>query len=123
MVKEAGLTCKFSIIIANFSTRSGVALLTAEQRQCVGLQKLVKRQRPSKRPKVRPRSPFRSWCFDRATYKHGWWSRMMTMLYVAHIGVLMSVIVPKFRVSFNHLTGPRLSIALRALCSTTGSEV
>lgn len=75
-----------------------MALLTVEQRQWVGLQKLVKRQRPSKRPKVRPRSPFRAWCFDRATNKHDWWSRMMTVLYVAHIGVLMSVIVPEIQI-------------------------
>jgi len=75
-----------------------MALLTVEQRQWVGLQKLVKRQRPSKRPKIRPLSPFRSWCFDRATNKHDWWSRMMTVFYVAHICVLMSVLVPQIRI-------------------------
>lgn len=113
----------FRIIIANFGTRSGVALLTHEQRRWVGLQKLVRRQRPSKRPKIRPISPFRSWCFDRATNKNDWWSRLMTVLYVAHIGVLMSVIVPQIRISSHHLTGPRLSTTLMALRSTTASEV
>ena len=100
-----------------------MALLTAEQRQWVGLQKLVKRQRPSKRPKIRPRGTFQSWCFDRATHKHGWWSRIMTVFYIAHICVLMSVIVLKLRISSNHLAGPRLSATLRVLCSATASEV
>lgn len=68
-----------------------MALLTNEQRQWINLQKLIKRQRPSKRPKVRPRGVFREWCFDRAVRKHGFWSRFMTVFYVFHILVLMYV--------------------------------
>ncbi|KAG9101606.1 calcium channel protein [Ceratobasidium sp. 370] len=78
------------IIIGNFSTRSGMALLTNEQRQWIDLQKLIKRQRPAKRPKTRPHGVFREWCYDRAVRKHGFWSRFMTVFYVFHILVLMS---------------------------------
>ncbi|KAG8696332.1 calcium channel protein [Ceratobasidium sp. 394] len=84
------LTLFVSIIIGNFSTRSGMALLTNEQRQWIDLQKLIKRQRPAKRPKTRPHGVFREWCYDRAVRKHGFWSRFMTVFYVCHILVLMS---------------------------------
>ncbi|KAG9119536.1 calcium channel protein [Ceratobasidium sp. 392] len=84
------LTLFVSIIIGNFSTRSGMALLTNEQRQWIDLQKLIKRQRPSKRPRTRPQGVFREWCYDRAVRKHGFWSRFMTVFYVFHILVLMS---------------------------------
>jgi hypothetical protein len=65
-------------------------LLTAEQRQWIDLRKLLLRQRPSKRPKVRPNGAFRAWCYDRAVRKHGWWSRMMTALYLLHILILLT---------------------------------
>ncbi|KDQ07800.1 hypothetical protein BOTBODRAFT_591897 [Botryobasidium botryosum FD-172 SS1] len=84
------LTLFVSIIIGNFSSRSGMALLTSEQRQWIDLQKLLNRQTPSKRPKVRPTSRYRSWCFDRAVHKHGWWSRLMTIMYCLHIIALTS---------------------------------
>ncbi|KAF8752940.1 Ion transport protein [Rhizoctonia solani] len=84
------LTLFVSIIIGNFSSRSGMALLTTEQRQWIDLQKLIKRQRPAKRPKVRPQGVFREWCYDRAVRKHGFWARFMTVFYVFHILVLMS---------------------------------
>lgn len=48
------LTLFVSIIIQNFSTRSGAALLTTEQRQWVDLKKTISRQAPAKRPKVSP---------------------------------------------------------------------
>ena len=79
-----------AVIIENFTVRSGMALLTTEQRQWSDLKKLIKRQTPAKRPKVRPSGPWRSWCYDRAVHKHGWWSRSMTILYLIHIGILMS---------------------------------
>ncbi|CAE6501684.1 unnamed protein product [Rhizoctonia solani] len=84
------LTLFVSIIIGNFSSRSGMALLTTEQRQWIDLHKLIKRQRPAKRPKVRPHGVFREWCYDRAVRKHGFWARFMTVFYVFHILVLMS---------------------------------
>ncbi|KAH9024879.1 Ion transport protein-domain-containing protein, partial [Lactarius pseudohatsudake] len=84
------LTLFVSIIIGNFSAKTGTALLTQPQREWIDLQKLIKRQRPSKRPKTRPTWRFRAWCFDRAVYKHGWWSRMMTVLFTIHIIALMT---------------------------------
>ena len=84
------LTLFVSVIIENFTIRSGMALLTTEQRQWVDLKKLILRQRPAKRPKEQPQSKFRLWCYHRTVAKHGWWSRMMTTLYVVHIAVLMT---------------------------------
>ncbi|CEQ42955.1 SPOSA6832_04831 [Sporobolomyces salmonicolor] len=67
-----------SVIIDNFHRHSAVSLLTMEQRQWVDLRRLISRQ------------PFRSWCFDRAVRKHGWWSRGLTGLYLLNIIVLMT---------------------------------
>ncbi|KAF5341523.1 hypothetical protein D9758_012561 [Tetrapyrgos nigripes] len=84
------LTLFVSIIIGNFSSRTGTAFLTQSQKEWIDLQKLFKRQKPSKRPKTRPTSAIRKWCFDRAIHKHGWWSRSMTFLFVLHVLVLMT---------------------------------
>ncbi|KAI0321538.1 Ion transport protein-domain-containing protein [Amylostereum chailletii] len=84
------LTLFVSIIIGNFSSKTGSALLTQAQREWIDLQKLITRQRPSKRPKTRPRWRIRSWCFDRAVSKHGWWSRSMTVLFTLHVVALMT---------------------------------
>ncbi|KAJ3847312.1 Ion transport protein-domain-containing protein [Lentinula lateritia] len=84
------LTLFVSIIIGNFKSRTGTALLTQPQREWIDLQKLFKRQRPSKRPQRRPVSGPRAWCFDRAVHKHGWWSRCMTVLFTIHVIVLMT---------------------------------
>ncbi|KAH9475037.1 Calcium-channel protein cch1 [Psilocybe cubensis] len=84
------LTLFISIIIGNFSSKTGTALLTKAQREWIDLQKLFKRQKPSKRPKVRPTGRIRKWCFDRAVHKHGWWSRATTLLFVLHIIALMT---------------------------------
>ncbi|KAH7908813.1 Ion transport protein-domain-containing protein [Hygrophoropsis aurantiaca] len=80
-----------SIIIGNFSSKTGTAFLTQPQREWIDLQKLIKRQRPSKRPETRPILPLRAWCYDRAIHKHGWWSRMMTLLFFVQILALMWV--------------------------------
>ncbi|KAH9849175.1 Ion transport protein-domain-containing protein [Lenzites betulinus] len=79
-----------SIIIGNFTSKTGSALLTQAQREWIDLQKLIKRQRPSKRPKMRPTWAIRQWCYDRAVHKHGWWHRMMTVLYTLHVIALMT---------------------------------
>lgn len=84
------LTLFVAVIIENFQTFSGAAYQTAEQRQWIDLRKLIMRQRPSKRPKERPAGTIRSWCYERAVQKHGWWSRGMTLLYAANIIVLMT---------------------------------
>ncbi|KAL7278048.1 hypothetical protein ACG7TL_008012 [Trametes sanguinea] len=79
-----------SIIIGNFTSKTGSALLTQPQREWIDLQKLIKRQRPSKRPKTRPTWAVRQWCYDRAVHKHGWWHRMMTVLFTLHVIALMT---------------------------------
>ncbi|KAI0698022.1 Ion transport protein-domain-containing protein [Cytidiella melzeri] len=84
------LTLFISIIIGNFTSRTGSALLTQPQREWIDLQKLIMRQRPSKRPKTRPVWPFRAWCYDRAVHKHGWWHRTMTALFILHVVALMT---------------------------------
>lgn len=84
------LTLFISIIIGNFTAKTGSALLTQPQREWIDLQKLIKRQRPSKRPKRRPTWPIRAWCYDRASHKHGWWYRTMTGLFVIHVIALMT---------------------------------
>ncbi|KAJ7487241.1 Ion transport protein-domain-containing protein [Mycena galericulata] len=84
------LTLFVSIIIGNFSSKTGSAFLTAPQREWIDLQKLFTRQRPSKRPRIRPTWPIRAWCYDRAVHKRGWWSRGMTFVFVIHILALMT---------------------------------
>lgn len=79
-----------TIILEGFNERSGASLLTTEQRQWLDLRKLLVRQRPSKRPTQRPSGPFRSWCYDRAIAKRGWWARGMSVLYILHITILMT---------------------------------
>ncbi|MCO5613915.1 hypothetical protein L7F22_068195 [Adiantum nelumboides] len=76
------LTLFVAVIIESFQTFSGAAYLTTAQRQWIDLKRLIARQRPSKRPKIRPTDKVRSWCYDRAVHKHGWWSRSMTVLYL-----------------------------------------
>ncbi|KAF9022796.1 hypothetical protein BDZ89DRAFT_1070394 [Hymenopellis radicata] len=84
------LTLFVSIIIGNFTSKTGTALLTQAQREWIDLKKLITRQRPSKRPKKRPAWAVRAWCFDRAVHKHGWWARAMLVLYIVHIIALMT---------------------------------
>ncbi|KAJ7872310.1 Ion transport protein-domain-containing protein [Mycena olivaceomarginata] len=84
------LTLFVSIIIGNFSSKTGSAFLTAAQREWIDLQKLFKRQRPSKRPRKRPTWSVRAWCYDRAVNKNGWWSRAMSVVFIVHIIVLMT---------------------------------
>ncbi|KAK6992776.1 hypothetical protein R3P38DRAFT_3429453 [Favolaschia claudopus] len=78
------------IIIGNFSSRTGSAFLTAAQREWIDLQKLFKRQRPSKRPRSRPLWSVRAWCYDRVVNKNGWWHRGMSVVFVVHIIALMT---------------------------------
>lgn len=76
------------MLLEQFRAFSGAAFQTTEQRQWIDLQRLIARQRPSKRPKVKPGDPLRAWCYERATRKHGWWSRLLTFLYVGNIVVM-----------------------------------
>ncbi|XP_006460371.1 hypothetical protein AGABI2DRAFT_220377 [Agaricus bisporus var. bisporus H97] len=92
------LTLFVSIIIGNFSSKTGSALLTQPQREWIDLQKLFKRQKPSKRPPHRPINKFRAWCYDRAVHKRGLWSKGMTLLFVLHIIALMTQTFPSNKV-------------------------
>ncbi|ORY24315.1 high-affinity cell membrane calcium channel [Naematelia encephala] len=83
------LTLFVSIIIENFSTRSGNALLTTEQRRWVDLSKFIKAQTPSQLPKNRPETGLRAWCYERATSKNGYWATAFTGIYYIHILLLM----------------------------------
>ena len=80
-----------SIIIGNFRSRTGIALLTKAQREWIDLKKLFNRQKPSKRPDIRPTGRLRKWCYDHAVRKHGWWAQGMTVLFFIHIFALMYV--------------------------------
>ena len=77
------------MIIGNFSTRSGDALLTREQRRWVDLHKVIKAQTPSQLPKERPQYGLRAWCYERSTQKHGYWTQTFTVIYFIHILLLM----------------------------------
>ncbi|CED84829.1 high-affinity cell membrane calcium channel [Phaffia rhodozyma] len=78
------LTLFVTIIIEAYGKRSGSALLLNDQRQWINLKKTIARQGPAKRPHRRPKSALRSWCFDRAVSKHGWWANMMFASYILH---------------------------------------
>lgn len=84
------LTVFLSIIILNFSARSGTALLTTEQKQWVDLANFIRQQSPSQLPKHKPSNRIRRWCYDRATQKRGYWTRFYTFIYFVHIGLLMT---------------------------------
>src|SRR5690606_27627702 len=49
-----------AVVIENFTTRSGTAYLTADQRRWIDLKKLLNQITPSKRPKKPPTNPIRS---------------------------------------------------------------
>lgn len=85
------LTLFVSIIIENFSLKSGMALLTAQQRNWVDLKKFMRAQSPSQLPKNKPTFGLRAWCYDRATHKHGYWAKSFTAIYYLHILLLMCV--------------------------------
>lgn len=84
------LTVFLSIIILNFSARSGTALLTTEQKQWVDLANFIRQQSPSQLPKHKPSNRIRRWCYDRATQKRGYWTRFYTVIYFVHIALLMT---------------------------------
>lgn len=79
------LTLFVSVIIEGFQSATGAAFFSTEQRQWIDLKRLMSRQKPAKRPAVRPSGPLRGWCFDRATRKHDWWGRFMTGVYLANV--------------------------------------
>jgi hypothetical protein len=88
------LTLFISVIITNYTKRSGVAYMTADQRSWQELRKVLLQLRPSKRPTERPEQSWRAWCYDRAISKHGFWTRTMTGIYTIHVILLTLEIYP-----------------------------
>jgi voltage-dependent calcium channel len=88
------LTLFISVIITNYTKRSGVAYMTAEQRSWQELSKVLLQLRPSRRPAERPNESWRAWCYDRAIKKHGYWTRFMTCVYTLHMVLLMAEVYP-----------------------------
>jgi voltage-dependent calcium channel len=88
------LTLFISVIITNYTKRSGVAYMTADQRSWQELRKVLLQLRPSKRPTERPEQSWRAWCYDRAISKHGFWTRTMTGIYTFHVILLTLEIYP-----------------------------
>lgn len=88
------LTLFISVIITNYTKRSGVAYMTADQRSWQELRKVLLQLRPSRRPAERPDQTWRAWCYDRAISKHGFWTRFMTGVYIFHVIVLTLEIYP-----------------------------
>ena len=88
------LTLFVSVIITNYTERSGVAYMTAEQRSWQEIRKILLQLRPSKRPAERPEHSWRAWCYDRAVKKRGYWTRFMTGVYTFHIILLALEIYP-----------------------------
>jgi hypothetical protein len=88
------LTLFVSVIITNYTKRSGVAYMTADQRSWQELRKVLLQLRPSKRPAERPEQSWRAWCYDRAVSKKGYWTRFMAGVYTFHILLLMLEIYP-----------------------------
>jgi len=88
------LTLFVSVIITNYTKRSGLAYMTADQRSWQELRKVLVRLRPSRRPPERPDQSWRAWCYDRAIRKHGYWTRFMTGVYIVHVCLLCAEIYP-----------------------------
>ncbi|KAL7269076.1 calcium channel protein [Rhizina undulata] len=83
------LTLFVSVFMRNYTEQTGVAFLTSDQRSWLELRKLLRQVRASKRPNGNPDSKWRTWCYNRATHKHGWWQRGVTLVLILHCGLLL----------------------------------
>ncbi|CAZ82135.1 unnamed protein product [Tuber melanosporum] len=83
------LTLFVSVFMRNYTEQTGVAYLTSDQRSWLELRKLLRQIRPSRRPKDSPDLDWKSWCYKRATHKHGWWQRTYTVVLVLHAILLL----------------------------------
>ncbi|KAF2465005.1 uncharacterized protein BDR25DRAFT_270829 [Lindgomyces ingoldianus] len=78
-----------SIMIQNYTEATGIAYLTRPQRGWIEQRRLLKRVRPSKRPpNPDSLSPWRLWCYERATGKQSKWQRFIAALLVLHLIIL-----------------------------------
>ncbi|KAA8897862.1 Ion transport protein-domain-containing protein [Sphaerosporella brunnea] len=70
------LTLFVSVFMRNYTEQTG--------RTWLELRKLLRQVTPSKRPSTMPDSKWESWCYQRATHKHGYWQRGVTVLLMLH---------------------------------------
>ncbi|KAK9767738.1 calcium channel protein, variant 2 [Basidiobolus ranarum] len=77
------------ISVEIFKNRSGMSLLTVEQRQWVDLQLQLKMVKPSKHP-FRPSSSFAGWCFDILYEKRNRFSTIITSIMMLNVVVMMT---------------------------------
>ncbi|RKP26695.1 Ion transport protein-domain-containing protein [Syncephalis pseudoplumigaleata] len=77
------------VIVENLKTRSGIALLTVDQRRWIDLQRQLKMIRPTTRPQ-RPKNRVRAWCFDLAIEKNGRLARIITGITVFNLLIMMT---------------------------------
>lgn len=89
------VTLFISVFMKNYTETTGVAFFTPEQRAWMELRKLLKKISPSKRPSKKSEQSFAKWCYRRATQKHGWWSRFITVKLCAHCVLLMLEFYPE----------------------------
>jgi hypothetical protein len=77
------------VIVENLKTRSGIALLTVDQRRWIDLQRQLKMIRPTTRPQ-RPAGRLRAWCFDLAIEKNGRLARFINLITVFNLIIMMT---------------------------------
>ncbi|KAI8049930.1 Ion transport protein-domain-containing protein [Syncephalis plumigaleata] len=77
------------VIVENLKTRSGIALLTVDQRRWIDLQRQLKMIRPTTRPQ-RPAGRLRAWCFDLAIEKNGRLARFINVITVFNLLIMMT---------------------------------
>lgn len=80
------------VILENFKRRSGISSLTSAQRQYKDLQRRMASIKPS-RMVVRPKSKFRSMCFDLVINKHGSYSKFMSIVVILNMGKYRYIII------------------------------
>ncbi|KAJ9059050.1 hypothetical protein DSO57_1006528 [Entomophthora muscae] len=90
MVSVSILSLFVSIVIDNFTTRSGSALLAVEQRRWKDLSKLLRDIAPPKVRRTPPGNPFIAWLYRLATAKRSWLTRLMAAVHFCILGILAS---------------------------------
>ncbi|KAI9296539.1 hypothetical protein K502DRAFT_302307 [Neoconidiobolus thromboides FSU 785] len=81
MVSVSVLSLFVSVIIDNFTTRSGSALLSSEQRRWKDFEKIIKNIKPSKLRETAPKNQFVAYCHELATTKKTWFTKFMGVIY------------------------------------------
>lgn len=77
------------IIIITFETKSGIALLTQEQRKWRELERQLRLIRPSRKP-PRPKNKFKALCYDLTIDKRGKFAKFMTGVIIVNVILMMT---------------------------------